>query len=87
MPLTANAAADFRQSSLWTASRGNQVVNCELLVLRQGHAVIRCGYGPDALIRSQVIVSAEAAAVVAETWKAAILAQGFRLDPATPTDN
>jgi hypothetical protein len=68
-------------TSLWTAARGAQVINCELIVPRSGPAIIRCGYGPETIIRSQCIASSEAAAVVAETWKTALLAQGFRLDP------
>jgi len=70
-----------RCESLWTAARGAQVINCELIVPSHGPAIIRCGYGPESIIRSQCIVSSEAAAAVAETWKTALLAQGFRLDP------
>jgi hypothetical protein len=81
MRTATDAGQDFRMSSLWTASRGNQVINCELIVPRHGYAVIRCGYGPESIIRSQLIFSPEAAAAVAETWKAAILAQGYRIDP------
>jgi hypothetical protein len=76
---TAAIETGVRLTSLWTAARGAQVINCELIVPRQGPAVVRCGYGPESIIRSQCIVSSEAAAAVAETWKMAILAQGFRL--------
>ncbi|HZI81423.1 MAG TPA: hypothetical protein VFD69_18010 [Vicinamibacterales bacterium] len=74
---TAETAAQCQP--LWTAARGAQVINCELIVPSHGPAIIRCGYGPESIIRSQCIVSSEAAAVVAETWKMALLAQGFRL--------
>jgi hypothetical protein len=76
---TAARDTDARLTSLWTAARGGQVINCELIVPSHGPAIIRCGYGPESIIRSQCIVSSEAAAVVAETWKMALLAQGFRL--------
>ena len=76
---TARSDTAVRSTSLWTAARGAQVVNCELVVPSHGPAIVRCGYGPESIIRSQCIVSSEAAAVVAETWKMALLAQGFRL--------
>jgi hypothetical protein len=69
-----------RLTSLWTAARGDQVINCELIVPSRGPSIVRCGYGPEATIRSQCIVSSEAADAVAEVWKMALLAQGFRLD-------
>ncbi len=69
-------------NSFWTASRGNQVINCELVMAAQGHAVLRCGYGSKAVIRSQVIASEDAATAVSETWKAALVLQGFRIEPA-----
>jgi hypothetical protein len=76
---TAVRETDARLTSLWTAARGGQVISCELVVPSHGPTIIRCGYGPESIIRSQCIVSSEAAAVVAETWKMALLAQGFRL--------
>jgi hypothetical protein len=75
----AEADTNVRWTSLWTAARGAQIINCELSVPRQGPAIIRCGYSAESIIRSQCVVSSEAAAVVAETWKMALLAQGFRL--------
>jgi len=63
----------------WVAARGEQVINCELLVPGEGQAILRCGYGPQAVIRSQSIVSADAAAEVAATWKTALEEQGFRI--------
>lgn len=71
----------FIWSSLWTAARGEQVINCELIVAETGAATLRCGYGTGAVIRSQYIASAGAAAEVAETWKSALLEQGFRVMP------
>ena len=68
--------------SLWTMSRGDQVITCEL-ASSAGHSILRCGYGPHAPVRSQLISSEAAAAAVSETWKAALMLEGFRL-PATP---
>jgi len=79
-----DGAARVVMSSFWTASRGAQVVRCQLIVPRQGHPIVRCGYGPHAVIRSQVISSTDAAVAVAEAWKAALLEHGFRID-ATPS--
>ena len=73
-------------SSFWTASRGAQVISCELIARGDGHPVLRCSYGPHAVIRSQVIASKDAAAAVSEIWKAALMAQGFRID-ATRSDS
>jgi hypothetical protein len=87
MRTATHAGQNFRLSSLWTASRGSQVINCELIVPTHGYPVIRCGYGPESIIRSQLIVSPEAASAVSETWKVAILAQGYRLDPDPPRGN
>ena len=69
--------------SLWTLSRGDQVITCELIASSAGHSILRCGYGPHAPVRSQLISSDAAAAAVSETWKAALMLEGFRL-PATP---
>ena len=66
-------------SPFWIAARGEQTINCELLVPGKGQAILRCGYGPDAVIRSQLIVSTDAAAEVAATWKTALEEQGFRI--------
>lgn len=71
----------FVWSSLWTAARGEQVINCEFIVADTGAATLRCGYGSGAVIRSQYIASAGAAAEVAETWKSALIEQGFRIMP------
>ena len=70
-------------SSLWTLSRGNQVITCELIASSGGHSILRCGYGPHTPVRTQLISSEAAAAAVSETWKAALMLEGFRL-PATP---
>ena len=75
-PLTAPAIVN----SFWTAYRGSEVINCELVTATAGRAVLRCGYGPQSVIRSQFIASEEAAAAVSETWKAALLNQGFRIE-------
>ena len=64
-------------SPFWIAARGDQVINCELLVPGEGQAILRCGCGPQAVIRSQFIVSADAAAEIAATWKTALEEQGF----------
>ena len=79
-PQAREDASRFSLSSFWTASRGAQVVNCELIVPRHGQPILRCGYGPHAVIRSQVIASEDAAAAVSEIWKAALMAQGFRIE-------
>lgn len=71
-------------SPLWTASRGEQLISCELVVPLEGHTMLRCGYGPQAVIRSQFIASPDAAAVVAEAWKLALVQQGFRVISAVP---
>ena len=84
---TARSDTAVRSTSLWTAARGAQVVNCELVVPSHGPAIVRCGYGPESIIRSQCIVSSETAAAVAETWKMALLAQGFRLDRSSTKSN
>jgi hypothetical protein len=76
LPLIAPAVVN----SIWTAFRGAEVINCELVTIAQGRAVLRCGYGPQRVIRSQFIASEEAAAAVSETWKAALLLQGFRIE-------
>jgi hypothetical protein len=68
-------------SSLWTLSRGDQVITCELIASSTGHSILRCGYGPHAPVRSQLISSDAAAAAVSETWKAALMLEGFRLPP------
>ena len=69
---------------MWTASRGGEVIDCELLVPGDGQPILRCGFGPQSVIRSQFLTSADAASEVAETWKAALLAHGFRVVP-TPS--
>jgi hypothetical protein len=71
----------FIWSSLWTAARGEQLINCELIVAGTGKATLRCGFGPGAVIRSQIMPSASAAAEVSESWKSALVAQGFRVAP------
>lgn len=68
-------------SSMWTAWRGAQHINCELIQPGTGHAILRCGFGPQSIIRSQFIFSADAAAEVAERWKADVIAHGFRIVP------
>ena len=78
---SAASGAEYRSSSLWTAARGAQTISCELIVPRRGQAVLRCAYGSESIIRSQFVGSDEAASAVAETWKMALLAQGFRLVP------
>jgi hypothetical protein len=67
---------------LWTLSRGDQVITCELVASSAG-SILRCGYGPQATVRSQVISSDGAVAAVSETWKAALMLEGFRA-PTTP---
>lgn len=71
-------------SSFWTAARGDEVINCELIVPGHGHPTLRCAFGPRSVIRSQFIASADAAAEVAESWKTALVAQGFRIVSASP---
>jgi hypothetical protein len=73
----------FIWSSLWTAGRGQQVINCELIVTGTGTATLRCGYGAGAVIRSQCVGSAGAAVALSETWKTALVEQGFRVVPRT----
>ncbi len=62
----------------WTLSRGDQTITCELVASSAGHSILRCGYGPQTLVRSQFISSKDAAAALSETWRAALLLQGFR---------
>ena len=69
--------------SLWTLSRGEQVITCELVASSTGQSILRCGYGPNAPVRTQVISSEAAVSAVSETWKAALMLEGFRA-PATP---
>jgi hypothetical protein len=71
-------------SSMWTASRGTQVVHCELVVPTIGPPILRCAYGPHAVIRSQCLPSEDAAAAIAEIWKAALMDQGFRVQSGRP---
>ena len=66
-------------SSLWTLSRGSQVITCEMVTAGAGHCILRCGYGPHAPVRTQLISSEAAAAAVSETWKAALMLEGFRV--------
>ena len=61
---------------LWTLSRGDQVITCELVASSAGHSILRCGYGPQT-VRSQFIASEDAASAVSEIWKAALLLDGF----------
>jgi hypothetical protein len=77
LPVTTDP--DFVLSSLWTASRGEQIVNCELMVPGRGLATLRCGYGPHSVIRSQCIASPDAATEVADSWKALFVEQGFHI--------
>ena len=63
----------------WTLSRGEQVITCELVRSGRGPAILRCGYGPQTVVRSQFISSPAAATAVSETWRAALLLQGFRV--------
>jgi len=72
-------------SSFWTASRGAQVISCELIARGDGHPVLRCSCGPHAVIRSQVLASEDAAAAISEVWKAALMEQGFRIDATRPS--
>jgi hypothetical protein len=66
----------------WTLSRGDQVITCELVPSRGGPSILRCGSGPQT-VRSQFISSPAAAAAVSETWRAALLLQGFRVHSGT----
>lgn len=63
---------------LWTLSRGDQVITCELVPSSAGHSILRCGYGPQAPVRSQLISSQAALDAVSETWKTALMLEGFR---------
>ena len=83
IPLPHHDDNDVVLNSFWTASRGEEVINCELIVPGRGPATLRCGYGPQSVIRSQFIASPDAAAEVADTWKAALLGQGFRIVPSS----
>ena len=65
---------------LWTLSRGEQVITCELVTSGAGQSILRCGYGPQTVVRSQFIASEDAAGVVSESWRAALLLQGFRVE-------
>ena len=71
----------------WTLARGEQVITCELLASSAGRSILRCGSGLQT-VRSQFISSEAAATAVSETWRAALLLQGFRNEsgepPATP---
>ena len=67
-------------NSYWTASRGGQTINCELTPAGEGPAILRCGYGTQGVIRSQFIASEQAAFELSETWKAALLLQGFLIE-------
>ena len=64
----------------WTLSRGEQVISCELVSSGAGRSILRCGYGPQTVVRSQFIASEAAATAVSEVWRAALLLQGFRGD-------
>ena len=79
-PLARDNARQVVFNSFWTASRGQQVINCELIVPDHGQPILRCGYGPHAVIRSQVIASEDAAATVSEIWKAALMELGFQIE-------
>src|SRR5689334_5003975 len=69
----------FIWSSLWTATRGEQTIHCELIVTGTGTAMLRCACGPGAPIRSQATTSVRAAEAMSETWKSALVEQGFRV--------
>jgi len=71
----------FVWSSLWSAARGEQVINCELIVTSTGAATLRCEYGTGAVIRSQCTPTASAAVALSATWQAALVEQGFRVMP------
>ena len=70
---------DVVSNPFWSVSRGEQTIDCEFVVASQGPSILRCGYGPHAVIRSQFIASEDAAAALSETWKAALMLQGFRI--------
>jgi hypothetical protein len=76
LPLSASPVVN----SYWTASRGTEVISCELVIAPQRQPVLRCSCGSQSVIRSQFIASEEAAAAVSETWKAALLLQGYRVE-------
>ena len=77
-PLTNPASIPF-----WTLSRGEQVITCELLASGAGRSILRCGSGAQT-VRSQFIASEAAATAVSETWRAALLLEGFRSESAEP---
>jgi len=64
---------------LWTLSRGDQVITCELVTSSGGQSIVRCGSAQQT-VRSQFIASSAAAAAVSETRRAALLLQGFRVE-------
>jgi hypothetical protein len=76
-----DSSKPFVWSSLWTAVRGEQVINCELIVTGTGKATLRCEYGTGAVIRSQCTPSASAAVALSDTWQSALVQQGFRVVP------
>jgi hypothetical protein len=63
----------------WTLTRGDQVITCELVTSSGGQSIVRCGSGQQT-VRSQFISSSAAAPAVSETWRAALLLQGFRVE-------
>lgn len=65
---------------LWTLSRGDQVITCELVSSGAGPSILRCGLGSHTVVRSQFIASEDAATEVSEAWRAALLLEGFRVD-------
>ena len=65
---------------LWTLSRGDQVITCELVTSGGGPSILRCGFGAQTVVRSQFIASEDAASEVSDAWRAALLVQGFRVD-------
>jgi hypothetical protein len=65
----------------WTLSRGQQVITCELIPSEAGGSILRCGYGPQTVVRSQFISSPAAATAVSEVWRAALMLEGFRGEP------
>ena len=82
--LPASSDSEVVLNSLWTASRGEQVINCELIVPGRGLATLRCAYGPHEVIRSQSLASPDAATEVADSWKAFLVEQGFHIVSRTP---
>jgi hypothetical protein len=68
----------------WTLSRGDQVITCELVTSSGGQSIVRCGSGQHT-VRSQFIASSAAAAAVSETWRAALLLQGFHVEASRPS--